>query len=63
MVSNIACCAGTDEIKKALVHLADLRTETLRRCYAMEGYETLPLAEKNKIYDRTKRQIEEELKR
>lgn len=62
-VVNIAEFASTEQIKKDLIFWANLRTETLRRCYAMEGYEALPLAEKNKIYDRTKRQVEEEWKK
>lgn len=36
----------------------DIRTITLKICYSMEGYEDLPLKEKNRIYDATKKEIE-----
>ena len=62
-VVNIAEFASTEQIKRDLIFWANLRTETLRRCYAMEGYEALPLAEKNKIYGRTKQQVEMEWKK
>jgi len=41
---------------------ATIRTETLKRCYAMDGYKDLPLAEKNKIYDRIIVEVEKEIK-
>lgn len=37
----------------------DIRTITLKKCYSMEGYEDLPLEEKNRIYDATRKEIEE----
>ena len=41
----------------------DIRTATLKRCYEMEGYADLPLEEKNRIYDATRKEIEEERER
>ena len=41
---------------------AAIREETLKRCYAMDGYKDLPLAEKNKIYDRVIVEVEKEIK-
>lgn len=37
----------------------DIRTITLKICYSMKGYEDLPLEEKNRIYDATRKEIEE----
>lgn len=39
----------------------DIRTMTLRKCYETEGYADLPLEEKNKVYDRTRKEIEQNL--
>ena len=41
----------------------DIRTITLKKCYSMEGYADLPLEEKNRIYDATRKEIEEERER
>ena len=41
----------------------DIRTIALRKCYEMDGYRDLPLAEKNRIYDATKKEIEQKCHR
>lgn len=38
----------------------DIRVETLKRCYSIEEYADMPLAEKNRIYDAVRKQIEQE---
>ena len=40
---------------------AIIRTEALNRCYAIEGYKDLPLEEKNKIYDKIVKEVEQEV--
>lgn len=47
-------------IDSRLDYYSWLRNETLNRCHAMNGYSELPLAEKNKVYDQVKKQIEKE---
>lgn len=58
MVISIAAFAPTEEMKRDLQEAFDLRNETLRRCYAMENYAELPRAEKIRIYDTIRQQIE-----
>ena len=41
----------------------DIRTMTLKKCYEIAGYKDLPLAEKNRIYDATKKEIEQKCSR
>ena len=63
MVISIAEFAATETMKKEIRESFDVRNETLKRCYAMENYAGLPLAEKNRIYDGIRKQIEAERRR
>lgn len=38
-----------------------IRTEALKRCYAIDGYKELALDEKNAIYDRIVAEVEREV--
>ena len=58
MVINIAAYVENDEIRQELIRCAAIRSEALRRCYSIPGYKELPLAEKNKIYDRIVKEVE-----
>ena len=60
MVISIAEFAATETMKKEIQESFDVRNETLKRCCAMENYADLPLAEKNRIYDGIRKQIEAE---
>ena len=60
MVISIAEFAATETMKKEIRESFDVRNETLKRCYAMENYAGLLLAEKNRIYDGIRKQIESE---
>lgn len=56
MVLNVGAFVD-GPIGVTLNKLAIVRGEILRRCYDIEGYEDLPLDEKNKIYDRIKQEV------
>lgn len=49
-----------DEIARVVSESFDVRNETLRRCYAIDGYADLPRNEKNAIYDSVREQVREE---
>ena len=51
---SVAAFASDKEQAAALLRGDTVRAETLRRCYAIPGYEGLPLAEKNALYDRVR---------
>lgn len=56
MVINVG--AFTDRaVYETLCDMASVREETLKRCYAIEGYADLPLEEKNRIYDEVKEEV------
>ena len=56
-VVSVAAFAADDRQAAILAHSDAVRAETLRRCYAVPGYEALPLTEKNAIYDRVRRDV------
>ena len=56
MVLNVGAFADED-ICVTLNKLASIRDEVLRRCYEIDGYASLPLEEKNRIYDRIKQEV------
>lgn len=58
MVISIAAFATTEEMKRGLQESFSIREETLNRCYAMENYADLPHAEKNRIYDSVRKEVE-----
>ena len=60
MVINVAAFAENSRVKNTLIDYTKIRNITLDRCYAMEGYAELPIMEKNKIYDRIRKEVEKE---
>lgn len=56
-VVNVGAFADKD-IRATLTKMANIRTATLEKCYSMAGYDTLPLDEKNAIYDKVRKEIE-----
>ena len=57
---SVAEYAADAETRRGLLLADAVRAETLRRCYAVPGYEDLPLSEKNRIYDETRAAVEKE---
>lgn len=60
MVRSVAAFAEED-VRKSVVMSDRIRKETLDRCYSLDGYKNLPREEKNKVYDRVKKEVEKEL--
>lgn len=60
MVLSVACFAGK-KVRDDLLRCDEIRRRTLDACFAIPGYAALPLAEKNKIYDREKARVEKEV--
>lgn len=60
-ILNVGAYTGNPEIAHDMARCADVRSETLHRCYMIEGYESLPREEKNGIYDRLRRMVENEM--
>ena len=58
---DIAGVVENPDIAAEIMRYSEIRNETLNRCYTMENYKDLSLEEKNKIYDRIKREVELEL--
>lgn len=61
-VINVAYFAETPEIKDTVLLSSRTRHLTLDRCYAIPGYENLPIEEKNRIYDKILKKIKKEEK-
>lgn len=61
VVYSVAAWAGNDKIAAAIMRSDAIRAETLKRCYALPGYEALPLAQKNKVYEYIREQVAEEV--
>jgi hypothetical protein len=61
VVIDVAYFAETPEIRDAMLLSSKIRAETLKRCYAMPGYENLPHDEKLKTYDSINAQVAKEL--
>lgn len=61
MVISIASCVNSD-MRKQIVLSDKIREETLTRCCSIIGYKDLALQDKNRIYDKVKREVEKELK-
>ena len=61
VVIDIAYFADTPEMRDELLLSSKVRTMTLDRCYAIQGYETMPRDEKLKIYDRVQSEVKREL--
>lgn len=60
-ILNVGAYTGNPEIAHGLAWYANVRSETLHRCYLHNGYEALPREERNKIYDRMRQQVEKEM--
>ena len=60
-VIDVAYFAETPEIRDAVLLSSKIRVETLNRCYAISGYETMPRDEKLKLYDSIQAQVTREL--
>lgn len=59
VVSVSAVC---DEQMATVIRMSDyIRSETLRRCYAIPSYESKPLRWKNRYYDLIKKRVEQEV--
>lgn len=54
-VVSVAHFAENAEVKKAVLQSDALRNEVLNRCYGIPGYASLPLEDKNKLYDLVKK--------
>lgn len=46
--------------RSEMLRYTAIRAETLRRCYAIEGFEDFPLDQKNRCYDEIRREVEQE---
>lgn len=62
MVIDAAYFIRDKKVAKKLHQYSLLRDEALRRCYDIDGYDKLPIGDKNKIYDGVKSQIMKEWK-
>jgi len=60
MVINVGYFSENEEIRNELDKYTLIRNRTLDICYSIDGYEKLPLQEKNKIYDRISEKISRE---
>jgi len=60
-IVNVGAYANNPEIAHGLAWYANVRSETLHRCYLHNGYEALPREEKNKMYDRIRAEVEKEM--
>lgn len=60
MVINVGYFSENKEIRETLDKYALIRNKTLDICYSIDGYEKLPLKEKNKIYDRIREEVSRE---
>lgn len=53
-IISVAHFTKDETIKNAVLKSDEIRQKTLKHCYSIVGYESLPLSEKNKIYDTVK---------
>lgn len=53
-IISVAYFTKNGTIKNAVLKSDEIRQKTLNHCYSITGYESLPLNEKNKIYDTVK---------
>ena len=60
MVIDVAYFVDDEEIREKLLRNAEIRVESLKRCYDIEGYAELPLDQKNVIYDRIVKEVEKD---
>ena len=60
MVMSVASFAG-GKVRDELVLCDEIRCRTLDTCYGIPGYAGLPRAVKNKVYDRVKVRVMEEV--
>ena len=58
MVADVAYYAKEKEITRELLFWSLVRAKTLQECYRIPGYAELPTAEKNRIYDEKRNEIE-----
>jgi len=54
IIISVAHFAKDETIKNAVLRSDEIRQKTLNHCYSIVGYKSLPLNEKNKIYDSIK---------
>ncbi len=54
IIISVAHFAKDETIKNAVLRSDEIRQKTLNYCCSIVGYESLPLNEKNKIYDSVK---------
>ena len=60
IIISVAHFAKDETIKNTVLRSDEIRQKTLNYCYSITGYESLPLNEKNKIYDMVKAFYENE---
>ena len=57
IILSVAYFTKDKTIKNAVLKSDEIRQKTLKECYSIPNYESLPLSEKNKIYDEIKARI------
>lgn len=60
-VISVAYFADNQRVMEAVLQSDEIRRRTLERCLAIPGYRELSLEEKNKIYDRIREEVCQEL--
>lgn len=61
IILSVAYFTKDKTIKNAVLKSDEIRQKTLKECYSITNYESLPLSEKNKIYDEIKTRITDKI--